>query len=114
MGTFEYRHDPAFAESFVNGSYALGDVRHASVDGHDILYRVGAASLDNSCCGEYACAWALVIGEALDAPTGGTDARTTSRVRGISDSEPLAEAIRDMLVEREAVGVVNFYLPPAP
>ena len=112
VGIFEYRHDPALGQSFVNGSYALGEVRHISVDGRDILYRLGSASLDNSCCGNYGCAYALVIGEAMDAHTVGLDARTTSLVRQISDDDPLAGTIRGVLSDREGVSAVNFYLPP--
>ena len=56
----------------------------------------------------------LVIGEAMDGRTTGLDIRTTSRVRQISDDDPLAETIRGMLIEHEAIGAVNFYLPLVP
>lgn len=112
MNTFEYRHEPSLGQSFVNGSYALGEVRHVVIDGHDILYRVGSASLDNSCCGNYGLSYALVIGERVEGRMAADGAQASSLVREISADEALADAIRSALLEREAVDSVNFYLAP--
>ena len=107
MKTFDYRHDPGLSQEFVNGSYELGEVRHIDVDGHDIIYRVGSALLDNSCCGNYGCGYGLVIGEVLGSTRDGdTD---VSAVRQISADEAIAATLREALMKREALGVVNFY-----
>ena len=112
MSIFEYRHHAGLRQTFVNGAYELGEVRHVSIDGHDILYRVGAASLDNSCCGNYGCSYVLVIGERLEGRASAGDGQESSLVREISTEEALADATRSALIEREAVGSVNFYLAP--
>lgn len=111
MNIFEYRHEPSLSQEFVNGSYELGEVRHIAVAGHDILYRVGSATLDNSCCGNFGCGFGLVIGEALE-----TRATTpiVSTVRAISADDALAETIAGKLKAAEALGVVNFYVNPQP
>ena len=112
MSIFEYRHHAGLRQTFVNGAYELGEVRHVSIDGHDILYRIGTASLDNSCCGNYGCSYVLVIGERLEGRAAAGGAQESSLVREISADEALANATRSALIEREAVGSVNFYLAP--
>jgi hypothetical protein len=122
MTTFEYRHDPTLSQEFVNGAYELGEVKQINIDGHDILYRVGSATLDNSCCGNFGCGYGLVIGEAIGSPhtviprglpsvvpaQAGIQG-LSSLVREINQDEPLAAEILKVLMEREALGVVNFY-----
>lgn len=110
MTTFEYRHDPALSQEFVNGGYELGEVKHITIDGHEILYRVGSAILDNSCCGSFGCGYGLVIGENMSETRTGEVA--VSQVREISADEALAEAANKILQEREALNVVNFYTNP--
>lgn len=110
MKIFEYRHDPALSQSFVNGSYELGEVKHASIDGREILYRVGSAMLDNSCCGNYGCGFGLVIGEKVgEARSAGLP---VSQVREILPDDADADVIRETLMKSEALGVVNFYIVP--
>ena len=108
MTTFEYRHDATLGQEFVNGGYELGEVQRITIDGREILYRVGSALLDNSCCGNFGCAYGLVIGEELQ------QKQMQSTVREISAEEPLAEAIRDVLMQRESLGVLNFYTSANP
>ena len=112
MNTFEYRHEASLGQSFVNGSYALGEVRHVVIGGHDILYRIGSASLDNSCCGNYGLSFALVIGERVEGRMATDDAQASSLVREISTDEALADSIRSALLKREAIDTVSFYLAP--
>ncbi len=108
MQSFVYRHDATPGQEFVNGRYELGEPKHTVIDGHDILYSLGSALLDNSCCGSFGCAYALVIGELEDGEAG----KAAPQVREIDAEAPLAERIRSALLEREAISVVNFYLPP--
>ena len=120
MKTFEYRHDPGLSQEFVNGGYELGEVRRISIEGHEILYRLGSATLDNSCCGNFGCGFGLVIGEALEttppklAQTPTQDQVLISTVREIASDDALAETISKTLMEREALGVVNFYITAQP
>ena len=136
MTTFEYRHDATLSQEFVNGGYELGEVQRIIVEGRDILYRVGSALLDNSCCGNFGCAYGLVIGEEIISPRSviprglpsvvpakpvleGLDRGAgiqglSSLVREISSEEPLAEAIRNVLMQRESLGVQNFYTSANP
>ena len=108
MNTFEYRHEPSLSQEFVNGSYELGEVQRMNIDGRDILYRLGSALLDNSCCGNYGCGYGLVIGEAIStAREGGIDVST---VREISAEEVIAETLREALMKKESLGVENFYI----
>lgn len=110
MKTFEYRHDPSLSQEFVNGGYELGEVKQMTIGGRDILYRVGSALLDNSCCGNFGCGFGLVIGERVAevrAATANEPAVTT--VRELSPDAPDAETIRNTLMQQEALGVVNFY-----
>lgn len=113
MNTFEHRHEPGLGQSFVNGAYELGEVRRIVIAGRDILYRLGSASLDNSCCGNHGCAYALVIGAVIEDRAAAGDGPASSLLREISADEPLAAAIRAALMEREAIGVVNFALATA-
>lgn len=108
MKIFQYRHEPTLSQEFVNGAYELGEVRHMSIDGHDIIYRLGSALLDNSCCGNYGCGYALVIGEVLGSQQEGD--MTVSTVREISADDAIAESLRETLMKQEALGMVNFYL----
>lgn len=108
MTTFTYRHNDQTELELVNGHYELGEAVRTSIDGHDILYSLGSALLDNSCCGSFGCAYALVIGEPLPGQTG----KDNLVVRQIDAEGALAERIRTELLGREAINVVNFYIPP--
>lgn len=108
MKTFQYRHEPTLRQEFVNGAYELGEVRHLSIEGHEVIYRLGSALLDNSCCGNYGCGYALVIGEVLGDVKDGE--MTVSTVREISADSAFAFGLREALMKQEALGMVNFYL----
>ena len=111
MRIFDYRHDPTLSQSFINGSYELGEVKRMTIAGRDILYRVGSATLDNSCCGNYGCGFGLVIGERMETREA---APPVSSVREISLDDHDADVIRDTLMRTEALGVVNFYTVAEP
>ena len=108
MKTFQYRHEPTLSQEFVNGAYELGEVQRMRIDGHEIIYRLGSALLDNSCCGSYGCGYALVIGEAISSKQEGD--MTVSTVRQISADDAIAENLRETLMKQEALGMVNFYV----
>ncbi len=108
MTTFDYRHEPSLSQEFVNGSYELGEVQQIDIDGHRFIYRLGSALLDNSCCGNYGCGYGLVIGEVVSSRTDGE--RVVSTVREMSADEEIAGTLREALMKKEALGVVNFYI----
>jgi len=109
MKQFEYRVDDNPRQELVNGHYELGDVKQIAFDGHEIIYRLGNASLDNSCCGNFSCAYALVLGERLGAIGEATLLRELSETEG---DEPLMSAILEALMASEAISLVNFYIEP--
>lgn len=113
MATFDYEHPVGDRVEYVNGAYQLTAIKTRSIAGRDILYCLGEALLDNSCCGATGLAYALVIGELV-----GDQARLTplgrvvSRVNMIADTDAEA-AIRAALLQTEPVSTVNFYTPPS-
>ena len=107
MKTFTYHHNTTLSQEFVNGSYELGGVQYINFNGHDIIYRVGSALLDNSCCGNYGCGYGLVIGEVINSSRDG--ATIISIVREMDVDDPIAVLLRETLMKQEALGVVNFY-----
>lgn len=113
MATFDYEHPVGDRVEYVNGAYQLTAIKTRSIAGRDILYCLGEALLDNSCCGATGLAYALVIGELV-----GDQARLTplgrvvSRVNMIADTDAEA-AIRATLLQIEPVSTVNFYTPPS-
>ena len=115
MSTFQYPHDATVSQEFINGGYELGGIQRITIEGHEILYRVGSALLDNSCCGNFGCAYGLVIGEEKSViPAQAGIQGLSSLVREITNDEPLAEAIRNVLMQRESLGVLNFFTSAHP
>lgn len=110
MTLFDYDPDTLARHDFVNGHYEVGPVQTFTVDGHAIAYRIGSAALDNSCCGAYGCAYALVLGELVPPATVDTH---PVRLRELASDGALAAAIRQALTAAEHVTVINFYTRPA-
>lgn len=115
MATFDYEHPVGDRVEYVNGAYQLTAVKTRSIAGRDILYCLGEALLDNSCCGATGLAYALVIGELVGDQAPLTRlGRVVSRVNMIADTDTDAEAaIRATLLQIEPVSTVNFYTPPS-
>jgi hypothetical protein len=63
---FDYVHEIPRAVEFVNGGYELVAIKTRTIAGRDILYCLGEARLNNSCCGETRLCYALVIGDGGD------------------------------------------------
>jgi hypothetical protein len=92
----------------IGGSYRLVKEERLPFEGRDVLYLVGHALFDSTCCGVGGCGYALVQGH-----VGGW--RTTTSADGLPmtevepiDDEALRDRIRRALVEREKVQQVNF------
>jgi hypothetical protein len=92
----------------IGGSYYLLKEARLPVDGGEILYLVGVAVIDTSCCGSGGCAYALVPGRVLKwRYKTGTDGRPVSQVCPISD-DAARKKIRAMIIQKESVHQVDF------
>ena len=92
----------------IGGHYTLVKEERFSYKGRDILYFVGLASFDTSCCGTGGCAYALVPGFVLE-----WKFRETGGGQAVSDVDPIRDEtvqseIRDTLIDRELVHQVQF------
>ena len=92
----------------IGGHYVFTQEARITVGQADVLYLVGYAVVDRSCCGIGGCAYALVPGTVLDwhyrlDPSG----QPVSRLRPISD-RAVQRAVTQMIRRRTAVTQVNF------
>ncbi len=111
MSTFDYEHRVPQRVEYVNGSYHLHCIKQLQVQEREILYCLGDAELDNSCCGLIGISYALVVGEIVAQTVRKTpDGNSVSLIRQIQDM-PLERSIRAALLERENISDVNFYVP---
>ena len=92
----------------IGGSYFMIKEARLRLNGEDILYLVGTAIFDTTCCGTGGCAYALVPGmiRKWQYKTD-TNGRPVSRVRPISE-ERIRKKIREMIFKKESVHQVNF------
>ena len=92
----------------VNGVYDLGQAVIQQVLGREVVYAVGQACLDNSCCGGLDLSYALVYGERVGSVDGNEG---PWRMRTL-DEPALMEVVRKELVLCLGVATVNFYSAP--
>ena len=92
----------------ISGQYILSQEKRLSYNGRQVLYFIGCAVVDASCCGPGGCTYALVPGYVKDwkYKTGGDDL-FVSRVEPIRDTDSQSE-IRRMIIKKESVQQVNF------
>jgi len=92
----------------IGGSYFMLKEARLQLNGEDILYLVGTAIFDTTCCGTGGCAYALVPGF-IRKWQYKTDAngRPVSRVKSVSERR-LRKKIREMIFKKESVHQVNF------
>lgn len=92
----------------IGGHYELTAERKVIVGGRSLVYLVGVAELDSSCCGVTGCAYALVAGYLVEENIGSDDyGRMCSRVERVRTDEA-QHAIRKIIETRETVSQVNF------
>ena len=108
METFEFSHKLPKTTVLVNGSYTLTNLKSLDVDGLTLLYCLGEATLDNSCCGLTNTLYALVLGELIE--THSTKSGPVSTLAPIRDPAKEQE-IRAAIQKTEQLETVNFYLP---
>lgn len=111
MHTFDYEQRIPQRVEYVNGAYELHSIKRLWEQQREILYCLGEAELDNSCCGLVGLSYALVIGEMVERDVRKTsDGHSVSVVRAISDTES-QRRIRAQLLASENISEVNFYVP---
>jgi len=87
----------------IGGHYMTTKEVRLPYQDREILYLVGHAAIDSSCCGVGGCGYAKVPGFLLDWRTELTDARDPiSRVEPISDRET-KKAVRRIIAREEGI-----------
>lgn len=92
----------------IGGSYFILKEVRVRFDGDDVLYLVGAATFDTTCCGAGGCAYALVPGFIRK-----WRYATDKNGRPVSGVAPVfakrkRKKIREMIFKKESVLQVNF------
>ena len=92
----------------ISGHYILSQEKRLSYNGREVLYFIGCAVVDTSCCGPGGCYYALVPGYIKDwkYKTDGGDLSVSS-VQPIRDKGDQSE-IRWLIMQKEPVQQVDF------
>lgn len=104
-----YTHNLGKEVRFISGHYEIIKEGRLHYQGREVLYAVGNAVVDNSCCGVGGCRYAVVPGFVLKWLSG-TDPEglPTTEVEPIEDEKAKAW-IRDYLEREEFVSQVQFW-----
>lgn len=108
-GDTDFTH-PVFNEAVrtIGGHYILLGEKRLVFNGREVLYLIGCAVADASCCAPGACAYALVPGYIQDWKyKTGRGGQRVSRVAPIMDRW-IQDEIRRRIMEKEHVQQVNF------
>ena len=106
--TREYTHDIGREVRSISGGYEFEKEGNLQIDGREVLYVVGNAVVDSSCCGVGGCRYALVPGYVRQFKT-----RQDDHGLWISEVEPIIDMatrqeITRVLKEKEIVQQVQF------
>ena len=92
----------------ISGHYILSQEKRLSYGGREVLYFIGCAVVDASCCGPGGCFYALVPGYVKDWKyKTGSDDLSVSRVEPIRDGN-VQSGIRRVIMKKEPVQQVDF------
>jgi hypothetical protein len=92
----------------IGGSYFMLKEARLQLNGEEILYLVGTAIFDTTCCGTGGCAYALIPGFIRKWHyKSDTNSRPVSLVKSISDDR-IRKKIREMVFKKEFVHQVDF------
>ena len=92
----------------IGGHYILSQEKRLFYEGREVLYFIGSAVVDTSCCGPGGCSYALVPGYVRDWKyKTGSDGLFVSRVEPIRDTGVQSE-IRRLIMKKDSVQQVNF------
>ena len=87
----------------IGGRYILSQEKRLSYNGRQVLYFIGCAVVDASCCGPGGCTYALVPGYIKDWKyKSGRDGLFVSRVEPIRDADVQSE-IRRLILKIDSV-----------
>lgn len=105
----EYTHELHREVRSISGGYTLEKEERISIGGKEILYVVGNALADSSCCGFWGCHYALVPGYVVNwKHTKNKDGIPISTVEVIVH-EQVKREITKLLEEKEGVSQVRFW-----
>ncbi len=105
----KYTHELKGEVLSISGRYELEREERLWCAGREVLYVVGSAVVDSSCCGYGGCRYAVVPGFVLSWESGrNQEGLPTSEVEPITDAS-LKEEIRRLIEEREQVSQVQFW-----
>ncbi len=104
----EYTHELNREVRSISGGYEFEKEGNLQIDGREVLYVVGNAIVDSSCCGVGGCRYALVPGYVRQFKT-----RQDEQGLWISEVEPIIDIatrqeITRVLKEKEIVQQVQF------
>ena len=104
-----YTHELKKEVRSISGGYTLEREERINVDGKTVLYVVGNALADSSCCGFWGCHYALVPGYVANwKHTKNEEGIPISTVEVIADEE-VRRQITKLLEEKEGVSQVRFW-----
>ena len=106
--TVEFEHDLGLEIRSIAGEYQLDQEERLEYRGREVLYVLGHAVFDTTCCGTGGCRFALVPGYLIN-----YQARRNDRGAWISEVEPISdqetrEEITRLLEKKDFVQQVQF------
>jgi hypothetical protein len=107
--TREYTHELNKEVRSISGGYELEREETIDLDDRQVVYAVGNAMVDSSCCGVWGCRYALVPGYVVRwKHTTTADGNAVSEVQPIEDDQVKKRIIK-LLESKEAVNQVRFW-----
>ncbi len=105
----EYSHELGKEILSISGRYKLEKEEKIEHNGREILYVIGNAVIDSSCCGDGGCRYAVVPGFIVSWKSKTNEAGVqTSEVEPITE-QILKERIRKIIEKNEWVNQVQFW-----
>jgi hypothetical protein len=105
----EYPHELGKEIRFISGGYTLEKEERITIGDKQVLYVVGNALVDSSCCGVWGCYYAVVPGYVLNwKHTKNEEGIYKSTVEAIAD-EQVKRKITKLLKEKEGVSQVQYW-----
>jgi len=105
----EYAHQLNIKVKAISGEYMLDKEDVVEYKGKKLLYGVGNAMVDSSCCGVYGCRYALVAGYVKSLKIRKNEHNMwISEVETITDRETRND-IKQLIEKNDCVSQVNFW-----
>ncbi|MFH1625859.1 MAG: hypothetical protein ABID54_12005 [Pseudomonadota bacterium] len=106
----KYSHEELNREvRSIAGYYVPLEEKKLTYKGREVLYVIGQAAIDNSCCGTGGCRYALIPGYLVEWKNATDDAgNPVSEVETVADEDSKTELAR-ILNEKEAITQIDFW-----